>query len=377
MTVETYEGRDAYRARRPAYRTDVNVKELRPQFVDALVAHLEGDARPAKEAPDAAAGDVVAKAVPLEVLKRKDGAAVAHGDRTHEHEAILLVRFAGEEEGGDTLNRVALFRGPGMVVEERAMGGVCLGARPFHALLLCGLAAGDGPAAEAAEEFLRTAEPPSHNRWEPTADLKSHYAHGCLSRLREFHAAWRDALRELVKPGGKDLGDGPQALRDLFRIGTEPAGPPREKPRILPPVQGEVDARGRWEIRGKIRLKAADRPTRVVPAVLFLAESGGGTPVRWESLEGDAGCVADGRCLVIPANTRQATFTGRTDPASHPVPARESCIQVEIRDSWLESAGERAVEFDAADCSRPPNAPSPGAPWPRTRSSPTRRCGTR
>ena len=102
-----------------------------------------------------------------------------------------------------------MFRGHGMVVQLKSLAGTCLGARPFHALLLCGLrpefvapdvARSNPQADQAAEMFLRTAEPPSHNQWAATPDLKAVYARGCMARLKAFLDAAAEAVRELVKP---------------------------------------------------------------------------------------------------------------------------------------------------------------------------------
>ena len=354
VSAEAFDGRAAYRSGEPQHRSTADVRERRREFVDALLAFKENDTRPPSEASAAAPGEVVAAPVTLTVPKAKAGTPAAKkggGDREHEHEAMLLVRFAAEDDDG-TANRVAMFRGPGMVVKEQSLRGVCLGARPFHALLLCGKFHAKGPAAEAADEFLRTAEPPSHDQWVKTAELTAGYAHGCITKLTNFHAAWKDALREIVKPGGRELGDGPQSLRDLFKIGRDRGGTPREKPYIFRPnarIEGE-GAGAVWVVTATVRLKKpAATPTRVFPEVQFAAETGGGSRVPWASLEGVKDCAGgpkDG--LLIPANKRSATFEGRTDPNRHPVPAAESCIRVDIARSWIER-GEPEVVFAEAN----------------------------
>ncbi len=353
VSAEAFEGRAAYRSQTPEYRNGANVEERRREFVDALAAFQEDDVRQPSEASAASPGDVVAARVKLHVPAAKAGTPGAKqpgGDREHEHEAVLLVRFAAEDDDSATMNRVAMFRGPGMVVKEQSLRGVCLGARPFHGLLLCGKFHAQDAAAEAADEFLRTAEPPSHDQWTKTAELKAAYAHGCITRLSEFEQAWKDTLREIVKPGGMDLGDGPQSLRDLFKIGREKPAP-REKPYVQK-VDGRIEGEGAdaaWVIRATVRLKKPSAtPTRVIPEVQFAAETGGGTRVRWASLKGVKDCTGGAKeGLLIPANKRSAVFEGRTDPQRHPVPAAECCIRVDVARSWSEKAD--TVLFDSVD----------------------------
>ena len=165
----------------------------------------------------------------------------------------------------------------------------------------------DASADEAAEEFLRTAEPPSHNKWIATAELKAIYARGCKSRLEEFLAAVRKEIAKLIKPVPRDLGDGPNSLRELFRIGNEPA--PTDRPRVTKQA-GSVDEQGRWVVEATIRLKSRKTPVRVEPAVYFQVETGAPQPVEWLDLEGVSNCAADGLELVVPAGEKELKFKG-------------------------------------------------------------------
>jgi transcriptional regulator with XRE-family HTH domain len=327
VAVETYFGRSDYDAGTPASSVGVDVQQLQPEFSHALQAFREGAFAPALASP----GDVVCKRVTLSVPARK----VAPKHAECEHDALLLVRYAEEGEIVTQANRLAMFRGPGMVVSEQNLGGICLGSRPFHALLLCGVATMSEaqPADLAAEEFLRTAEPPSHNKWAATPELKAAYARGCVSTLTGFLDEVKETLRDVVKPVSRDLGDGPNSLRELFRIGTEPITVARERPRVVE-QHGIVDGDGRkarWNVEARIRLKSSERETVITPAVVFVAETGGGTTVRWDRLEPISNCTVDGQDLRIPPRRREISFRGVTDPASHPVPAHDSSIIVDIR----------------------------------------------
>jgi transcriptional regulator with XRE-family HTH domain len=332
VSVKAYPNREAYDNDSPSTSADVDIRQLQPEYWQMLRAYEDRAFSTTLFEP----GDVVCKPVSLTVPARR--VEPKHGEC--EHDALLLVRFAAEDQAGTELHRLAMFRGPGMVVSERKLTGICLGSRPFHALLLCGLAAGEQQSDEAADEFLRTAEPPSHNRWLATPDLKSAYARGCVSKLDAFLARAVETLRDLVRPVSRDLGNGPNSIRELFRIGSEPVNVARERPRILD-QDGVVDAQGRWNVEARIRIKPVDREMILSPAVLFLAETGGGQPVRWESLEAlSDNCSVEGFDLRVKPRTREITFRGITDSESHPVPARESCILVDLRRIILVPRGE-------------------------------------
>jgi hypothetical protein len=70
----------------------------------------------------------------------------------------------------------------------------------------------------------------------------------------------------------------------------------------------------------------------------------GGTRVDWLELEATKNCTVEGTDLIIPPNTREARFAGTTDPASHPVPANESCVSLDIRKFAPIRGGESELE---------------------------------
>ena len=331
VSVQTFDSRRAYDDGTPATTSEVDARQLQPEFWHIMKTYY-GDRSFAEEL--AQPGDVVCRTVGLALPARK----IEPKHTEMDHEAVLLVRYAGEDESGPDSNRLAIFRGPGMVVEEKRLSGICLGSRPFHALLLCGLAASDGLADDAAEEFLRNAEPPSHNKWVATPELKTTYARGCVNALSAFLSRAVEVLRDVVKPTSRDLGNGPNSLRELFRIGPEPISVQRERPRIVY-QDGYVDEQGRWCVEARVRLKAVDRIAMLTPAVLFVAETGAGKAVRWEKLEPISNCSVEGNSLKVPIRTREVVFKGITDPESHPVPAQDSSIVVDLRRVTLLARG--------------------------------------
>lgn len=329
VRVEVCESRQQYDEAKPVFSQVVNPDEFVPNYTRMLRAYREGATTDALGDK----GEVAAARVKLSVPGLKAEARPV----PKEHEAVLLVRATDEDvKEAEEQNRVVLFRGPGMVVTSRALGGVGLGARPFQALLVCGngprLLGPEGertnqPADAAAEQFLRTAEPPSHNEWKATPALKSVYAHGCLKRLDDFlRIDLVNAIRELVKPVPKVEDDaGPQSMRELFRIGNESV--PTERPRVT--VDSHEVKDGRWVIAARVRLKARKTAVRLMPAVYVLGETGAGTRIGWHALDAKSNCTVEKkRWLVVPANTREVRFTGTSrDPL---IPASESCVVVDI-----------------------------------------------
>ena len=208
VRVEVFDSGQQYRESKPSFSQVVNAEEFLPAAVRMLKAYREDtlvDKFGEKK------NEVAAREVVLTVPKRT--ADPKHTEQ--EHKAVLLVTPADEDAGptsSEKVNHLAMFRGAGMVVQLKSLAGVCLGHRPFHALLLCGRApefvASNVPHANpqsgfAAETFLRTAEPPSHNQWTATPDLKALYARGCKSRLEEFLKSAAEAVRNFGKTGSK------------------------------------------------------------------------------------------------------------------------------------------------------------------------------
>lgn len=319
VTIETYEGCHRTRAE------EVQGEQLEPGFW-AIFQKLE-----AKECVTELenTGDVAEATVRLDVARR----IVEPTHAECEHDALLLVRQMPDDASEDHRNVLALVRGPGMVVEFQSLGSLCLGARPFQAVLLCGRLGGVGENDFRADEFLRTAEPPAHHKWTMTPDLKVAYAWGAKTKIDRFLARARDKIRELVKPASGNQKEGPQALRELLQLGKETGGGSvggSDRPTIMSQT-GTTDEQHRWCVTVRLRVKASKTPQRLEPVVLFVGETGGGVPVRWRELKALKNCTVEGNYLIVLSNQREVQFTGITDEQSHPVPAEESTIQVDIR----------------------------------------------
>ena len=329
VTIETYDGRQSYDQESPKTSVEVDAREHVPEFAKMIAAWKNEELA---ELPGEV-GDVVSAPVTLEVSKqKKDGQS-----KPSRHDGLLLVRFAEDDCKSESCNSMVMLRGPGMVVKQFSLKGISLGARDFHAILVAGLAVDSTAEATAADQFLRAAEPPAHNDWTNTPDLKASYEWGCGKNVSSFIQSAREQIRELVKADARDLGDGPDAIRELFRVGTE-RGDTRasaERPRVTP-VNSRVDESGRWVIECKCRFTASKKKRLAKPVLLFLAESGGGQPVPWEQVEPIQNCTVEGDWLVASPRAREIVFRGTSSEKDHPVPALQSCVSIELRKMKLE-----------------------------------------
>jgi len=182
----------------------------------ALRAFLEGTTVDRLTSTD----DVLQTHVPLYVPPLKSA-----GKKSKvEHRAVLLVTPTDEDD--EDANRLVCMRSNRMVVMTRPVTDLPLGAPRVQGVLLAGHAAGAGAqGAEAAEHFLRTAEPPEHNDWKRTDDLTATYARGAATAIRNFRTAMLEEIRRLLRPGEQKSDDGPAALRELLSL--EPPSAPR------------------------------------------------------------------------------------------------------------------------------------------------------
>ncbi|WP_055478913.1 helix-turn-helix domain-containing protein [Sphaerimonospora mesophila] len=273
-----------------------------------------------------AAEDVIALPVPLTVPPRKDDT----NTETVEHQAVLLVTPTTDDD--ERPNRLVCTRGTRMVVLERTVSDVPLGAIRFQAVLLAGRASRrNGAEADLAEAFLRAAEPPEHNDWKQTEDLTSTYARGAATRLKEFRKAMVDRVREAVRPMENitDI-ETPASLRELLKLDPPPAPRSPGYPTIRS-ATGAVDADGAWCLRVEIKLPERDDPWLVRPLLRFATRSGPRPEARWAHLTAESHCeVTEDGDLRCAAGARTAVFTGISDVASHPVTARMAVAEVDL-----------------------------------------------
>jgi transcriptional regulator with XRE-family HTH domain len=317
VVVETAEGN------RLTSRVEVDAATGAHYYADAFSRFRDGSAGE-RLGP---AGDVAVVPVTIDVPSR-----LADPDR-HDalsHECLLVVRACDDDpEDPQPRGQLAVFRGAGMIVRYYDLNSVRLGARPFRAALMCGTAVDSSPEAVAAERFLRTAEPPAHNGWELTQEIKAEYASGGGVAIARLIERARDAIAGLVAPDYSTLSDGPSDLKSLFRIVPPTDGDKKPRLKVL---AHQVDADGRWRVKGRVTTDGA-RGWWVRPVLVFASDSGPGHKAAWDTLapSGDHPLTQDGR-IAVPAGTKSVEFVAVSNAGSHPVAATQAAVTVELRD---------------------------------------------
>ncbi|WP_229783153.1 hypothetical protein [Haloarcula pellucida] len=140
-------------------------------------------------------GDVAGVDIPVQLPPRADGEPTPDGD------VRLAARLASPADDDSYLNNVAMFRGAGMVVKYYDQSRVAFSDRNFHAVLACGEAKSPESITDGDREvdrFLRYAEPPEHDDWQSTENLREHYQQGFRTALDDMFDTLRDGLRHLV-----------------------------------------------------------------------------------------------------------------------------------------------------------------------------------
>jgi hypothetical protein len=285
---------------------DRDVTLTRP-FVDAFRGR--GSAKDSLES----VGDVVVREIELDVPARTDGTSAVKG------RVRLCVRlFAEDDQGTHPLaGHVAWFRGPGMIIWYADKRRLALGARPFHAVVACGMArAPEAPTEDdlAVERFLRAAEPPGHDSWESTAALKADYKRGYAKALEQLQRRVDEELKKIVVAQPRSGRQGPDRLRRMFPLGQRGGGGAGSVAFHVRNLVARLET-GRWRFRGEIR------PAVAIDAwecSLRLTESGeDGSELRAiaiERMETNAPAeveVVDGRA-VLRVRGPSLAFTGES-----------------------------------------------------------------
>lgn len=223
-----------------------DVPEVEP-FVESYSRRF--DANEKLEKP----GDVASRRLSLSIPERRDGETALEGS------ASLSVRLAAPTDADEYRNRVAMFRGPGMVVKYLDQSRVAFGDRNFFATLSCGEARTSGaPTAEdeAVDRFLRFAEPPTHDDWVSTEKLREQYKRGYRMAIDDLMAELREGLRDLVSRHVGEGGRLPDTILEAFPIyGTE-VERSSSRGRSTFDIEGSSEYEGdRWAFHGRVESK--------------------------------------------------------------------------------------------------------------------------
>ncbi|MFG2898561.1 helix-turn-helix domain-containing protein [Streptomyces zaomyceticus] len=311
----------------PEERVDPTVAQ--PSRTRALKAFLEG----ATVEQLTETGQVAAVGVPLS-LPVQGGGRSSFG----EHRAVLLVTDAEDADGKP--NRVVTMRGNRMTVRDTAVLGLPSIVNPFQAVLLAGTAAGSqAPFAVEAEEFLRAAEPPEHNKWGQTEELTLTYSPSAYRRINGLTRETNAAIKTLVVRPKKGPKQGGGRLAPKLTIGS---GKKKRRPSAVSmPVLEELDAQvledGAWQVIGEIRIPPGGHEWRLVPVAKFDVRSGPRPTIEWAEIVGVDDCQVEDGALRFSDGARSATFRGVTDPATHAVRTSLSGLVIELRTGEGES----------------------------------------
>ncbi|MET9898435.1 helix-turn-helix transcriptional regulator [Streptomyces sp. NPDC006446] len=308
----------------PERQVDPSVEQ--PSRARALRAHYEGTTVDRLTE----AGQVAARSVPLK-LPLSGG---AHGT-LGTHQAVLLVTEAeGDRDGDGGKNKVHSLRGNRMTVKRTGVQRLPIGTNPFQAVLLVGEAAGEAaPFAKEAEEFLRAAEPPEHDRWGQTEELTLRWSPSAYRRISALTAEVNNAVRELVARPKRGSREGGEAVRKALTVRTRPKAKAPAGPVV--PVLDKLDATvgddGEWRIAAEVSIPRGDEIVPMVPVAQLDVRSGGRPKLEWAELTAVDGCeVEDGTLRFLPG-TRRAKFRGFTDVTSHPVRTMLTRLVLELR----------------------------------------------
>ncbi|MFD5985823.1 helix-turn-helix domain-containing protein [Streptomyces cyaneofuscatus] len=303
--------------------TRVDPRETQPSRTRALQAFLDGTTVDRLTE----AGQVAMTTVPLMVPGRTGRGSGG------EHRAVVLVTEADDRDHGKP-NRVTTMRGNRMTVKIGWVPGLPVGTNLFQAVLLAGRAAGDdAPFADEAEAFLRAAEPPEHDKWGQTEELRMLYSPSAYRRIGALTYEANKAVRDLVALPKKSRKVGSERLRKRLTVGGRKAT--RPAPAAGPPTLEELDARiddsGAWCVTAEMKIPAGGDSWRPTPVAKLDVRSGPRPVLAWSELVAVHNCeIVDGAVRFVPGS-RTATFRGTTDVSTHPVRAQFSGLVVELR----------------------------------------------
>ncbi|MEU4996656.1 sigma-70 family RNA polymerase sigma factor [Streptomyces sp. NPDC021622] len=274
-------------------------------------------------------GQVALTTVPLKVPER-DGLAGTAG----EHRAVLLVTDATDDDG--PINRVTQMRGNRMTVKTSWVPGLPVGTNPFQAVLLAGRAAGaDAPFAAEAEDFLRFSEPPEHNKWAQTEELRMRYSPSAYRRIQALTSETNRAVHELVAVPKAKKASGTSKVSKRLKLSGKPTSKVRgtATPPKLDDLQAVIDPSGAWQITAEVKVTPGEEPWRMSPVAKLEVRSGTRPVVKWAELAAVSNCELSDGVLHFAPGTRRAVFRGVTDVATHPVRAALTGLVVELHES--------------------------------------------
>ncbi len=309
---------------------DVDPRAHVPSFCQAYENYRSGelvDSEPQE-------GDVVKLDVSLDLTQTLDGQQeVRPIPASVTADTHLVVRIATRTKDlpdSDLLDHIALIRGRHMVVRYLPQRNLLVGGRAFHGLLLAGTAAQHASYAESVEEFLRAAEPPSHDRWEYAPELAGIYKQGTGARLKEFFSRLTNELKKIIRPLRGNDAEGPLELRRMLQASKSGSPGSRPKP-AFHRLTATLEA-GKWRVSGEISASEDLLPLRATPKLALDVESGKSVPLGWQELSAGGVDVNAAGGILLRAPGRRVGFTGLSKSEASGIPVSASRLRVEL--SW-------------------------------------------
>jgi RNA polymerase primary sigma factor len=232
-----------------------------------------------------------------------------------------------------------------MVVKYRNLEGISLSAQPFVATLLCGTLRGNSKEDQAAETFLRMAEPPEHNTWGSNQRLQSHYRKGYATQLDQLERQVAALIKQLVSQAAGEGDRGPQLLSRMFPIGASGVEK-REHAFTVAKRNATLNPEGVWLFSGEVRRSVGNAAWRARVALKFNTDEGaeGSVVGALDKLNPKVPySITNGVATVdLPATADKLVFGGRSDKALHPIEARRAAVRLDVTAgiAEAESAGE-------------------------------------
>ena len=161
-------------------------------------------------------GTTFRKSLPLKVPNvhdaQKGHADVLHHKKQDVAKALEVAVIQSDDLPKESVGQIALMRGSGMIIKIMNVRA----DRPFVGLVRAGLALGADEDRRIVEQFLRAAEPPSHNDWVKTAPkLADLYGPGYKRTLDALPRLIREESSLLVR--SRDVAKAPDVLPNVLK----------------------------------------------------------------------------------------------------------------------------------------------------------------
>ena len=269
----------------------VNPNDFVEPFVSLLKKYEEGLLNPEHDLDTESiikeVGDSAARVIHVEIPETKKEAEV--GKKYHKeviHDLSLLTQVVSKAKPNvptECLNRVALVRGPGMVVNYEFSGTLKNIPKSFISLCVAGTFIQSDDDAEVAEIFFRNTENVQHNKWEVSEAIKTLYSKKQQHLTNKILKPIPNKVRELFKSRVSATSDIPEYMQKKLTIpgiDTETVDPPERTSFLLKStetilnnndydISAEIIAPKSFEGTARLQITAYEAATKnVVPIII-------------------------------------------------------------------------------------------------------------